>query len=238
MKLLSELSNVAITSILSIIMLFIIAKSIGNRQMSQMSMFDYVNGITIGSIAAELATDIENYHKPLLAMILYGCITFLISYLTNKSIKLRRFMEGKALLLLKNDQLNEKNLMHAKLDVDEFLTLCRNQGYFNLDDIHTAVLEANGKLSILPKSTKRPVTPEDLKLSPEQEYPLANVIIDGKILEQNLKATGNNRIWLERQIHAYGVSDINEIVLATCDINNKLNIYVKLHRKMTQDIFE
>lgn len=229
--------KIVVTSVVSILVLFLITKLIGDRQMSQLSMFDYINGITIGSIAAELATSLEEIEKPLTALIVYGIVSFTIAYLTNKSIKLRRIIEGQSLLIYDNGTLYEKNLMKAKLDIDEFLTLCRLQGYFNLEDIHTAILEPNGNLSFIPVAKKRPVTPEDLNLNPSQDYPLANVVVDGHILEENLKSTGKNQIWLEKQLHAQGVSDMKEIILATVDNNNKLNVYLKTHKKMTRDIF-
>lgn len=235
-----ELLKIAITAFGSIVALFLLTKIMGDRQMSELSMFDYINSITIGSIAAEMATSLEgDYMKPLIAMIVYGLVSLEISYLTCKSIVLRRFFEGHSLVLYQNGRLYEKNLLKVKIDVDEFLGMCRVCGYFDLEEVHTAILEANGKLSVIPVSKNRPVTPSDLNLSPSQNFPLANIILDGHILKDNLKSTGNNEKWLEKQISAYGIIDTKEIMLATCDISkNKLNIYVKLHEKMTRDIFE
>ena len=233
-----EIGKVLLTSLLSLVVLFLLAKLIGNRQVAELSMFDYINGISIGSIAAELATNIEDFHKPLTALIVYGLIAFLLDILTNKSMVLRRFMEGHSVLLYNNGELYQKNLARCHLDIDEFLTLCRCQGYFDLENIHTAYFEPNGKLSILPKSKSRPVTPDDLNLSPKQDYPLANVIIDGHIIPGNLKASGKDETWLRRQIHEYGISDPSQITLASCDVDGKLNIYIKLDKKMKRDIFE
>ena len=235
-----EILQISITAAASMAILFILTKIMGNRQMSDLSMFDYINSITIGSIAAEMATSLEgDYKKPLTAMIVYGLLSFSISYLTCKSIILRRFFEGHALLLYQNGQVFEKNLMKAKIDIDEFLEMCRIKGFFDLKNVHTAILETNGDLSIIPIAKERPVTPSDLNLTPSQDVLLANVIIDGRILKNNLKSTGNNERWLEKQLSAHGVTDIKEIVLATYDSNNnKLNIYVKLHHKKTEDIFQ
>lgn len=234
-----DIIYIIITSLGSIIVLFILTKIMGSREIAQLSMFDFVNGITIGSIAAEMATSLEDdYMKPLVAMIVYAIVVTFISYATCKSIKLRRFITGTTLILFKDGKLYKKNLLKAKLDIGEFLALCRTSGYFNLDDIYTAILEPSGKISFLPKSTKRFVTPEDLNLNPEQETLIANVVIDGHIMEKNLKSTGNNEKWLEKQIHAQGVSDISDIFLATCDQNDKLSIYVKLKESMKHDIFE
>ncbi|WP_312644714.1 DUF421 domain-containing protein [Hydrogenoanaerobacterium sp.] len=207
--------------------------------MSQLSMFDYINGITIGSIAAEMATALEDdFKKPLTAMVVYALLSVAFSIATSKSIKLRRFLTGETLILYDDGKIFEKNLKKAKLDVSEFLSQCRTNGYFNIANIQTAILEPNGKISFLPLSSQRPVTPCDLNLSPAQEKAVVNVIIDGKILPDNLKFTGNNEQWLQKQLQAQEVSKVEDVFLATCDRDNNLSVYVKIKKKMTRDMFE
>lgn len=206
--------------------------------MSQLSMFDYVNGITIGSIAAEMATALEEFSKPLTAMIVYAIMSVLFSLVSRKSLTLRRVLEGGTLILYDDGKLFRKNLSKAKMDVSEFLTECRSKGYFNLANIQTAILEPNGKISILPVSLQRPLTPQDMNLSPEQDKLTVNVILDGRILHYNLKYTGNDQIWLQKQLAAQGITDIANVFLATCDNKNSLSVYPKVNRAATQDIFE
>ncbi len=229
-----EILSVIGTSLFSVVVLFFLAKISGNKQMSQLSMFDYIIGITIGSIAAEMATELEAFEKPLIAMIVYALMSLLISWLSYKSIVLRRFIVGKSLILFDKGKLYEANLRKAKLDVNEFLTECRNNGYFNIAMLQTAILEPNGKLSLLPLSTQRPATPDDLNLSPPQENLVITVIIDGKIL----KYTGNNEAWLKNELKAQGVSKIEEVFLATCDSNNALSVYSKIEKKLSRDPFQ
>ncbi len=234
-----EIIRIIITSLGSLIVLFILTKIMGKREMSELSMFDYINSITIGSIAAEMATALEDdYLKPLTAMIVYALFSTLVSYLTCKSIKFRRLMEGNTILLFQNGKIFYKNLLKAKIDVDEFLSMCRVQGYFDLEDVFTIFLEPNGKLSILPKVDNRPVNTKDLNLSPNQNYPLANVIIDGKIMERNLKLTGKNIKWIDKQLANYSI-ELKDVLLATCDITkDTLNVYGKIAEKPSEDIFE
>lgn len=233
-----ELLYVACTALGSIIVLFILTKIMGNKQMSQLSMFDYITGITIGSIAAEMATALEEFKKPLLALIIYALVASLISVLSYKSIKLRRILTGKPIILYENGKLYEKNLKKAKIDVNEFLTECRIMGYFDLSKLQIAIQETTGKISFIPLSSQRPVTPSDLQLTPEQEMPCANVIIDGKILTENLKNTGNDENWLNIQLRYLGVPSVKDIFLATCDCNNNIKIYTKMDTQCKQDIFE
>ena len=213
----------------SLVVLFILTKLIGNREMSQLSIFDYIISITIGSIAAEMSTSLENnFMEPLVAMIVYAGATIIISFITSHSLKLRELLTGKSLILFDNGKLYRENFKKAKLDLNEFLMQCRTNGYFSLSDLQTAVLEANGKISFLPNSLKRPATPEDLNLNPKQDYLKTNLILDGVVLENNLKFTGHDKEWLQKQIKKQGIYDFKQIFLATYDSNNDLSIYVKL----------
>lgn len=223
----------------SLVILFILTKLMGNREMSQLTMFDYIVGITIGSIAAEMSTSLEsNFMEPVVAMIVYGLVTVFISYITCKSLSLRRFFTGRARILLDNGKLYRKNFKSAKIDLNDFLMECRINGYFNLSDIQTAILEPNGRVSFLPKSLKRPATPEDLNLSPNTENVVINVILDGVLLKENLAKTGNNINWLENNLKEQGVNDMKKVFLATCDNQNNLSVYVKLDKKNKHDYFE
>lgn len=235
-----EIIRIVILSAASLLVLFILTKIIGDRQISELSMFDYINSITIGSITAEMATSSKgDYQKPLTAMIVYAVLSFAISYLTCKSIVLRRIFEGQSMVLFQNGQLYEKNLLKSKIDVNEFLAMCRDKDYFDLEDISTAILETNGKLSIIPVAKKRPTTVSDLNLNPAQNFPLANVIISGNVLKDNLKSTGKDEVWLKKQISNHGITNIKEVMLGTYDVEkDKLNIYAKMHKKMTRDIFQ
>lgn len=221
----------------SLLTIFILTKLMGYRQMSQMSMFDYINGITIGSIAAEMATSLEDdFTRPLTAMIVYGVSTFLISVLSNKFVKVRRIIEGKPLILLNNGELYRKNLRKAKIDVSEFLEQCREQGYFDVSKLETAILEGNGRISFLPKATDRPLTPSDVNLAATQDFMVANVILDGRIMSENLKNTGNDEKWLISQIKGQGAKRVEDVLLATCDATNKVTVFMKENKKKAPDI--
>lgn len=232
-----EIFYIIALSLGSIIAIFILTKLIGYRQMSQMSMFDYINGITIGSIAAEMATSLEeNFVQPLTAMIVYALAAFFLSWISSKSIKLRRFVEGAPIVLLNNGNLYRENLKKARIDVTEFLVQCRINGYFDVSKLETAILEENGKISFLPKVSDRPVTPSDMNLSPQQDYMVANVILDGKLMEKNLHHTGKDEKWLLNQIKGQGAAKVEDVLLATCDSNNKVSVFLKDSGKKEKDI--
>ena len=220
-----EFAKIVLSSLLSYAALFLCAKVIGRKQIAQLNFLDYITGITIGSIAAELATDLENMWKPLAAMGVYALLTWLLSLIGKRAARSRKFLDGTPTIIMQNGKLYRSNMKKAKLDLSEFMVMCREQGYFNLADIHTAVFEYNGKLTILPVSKKRPVTPEDMKLSPEQETLSTEVIMDGRILEENLKRMGLNAAWLDKQLRTQGVHDAKAVFLGLYDAQNKLTLY-------------
>ena len=140
-----DLLKIVWLSLGSLLALFILTKIMGNKEMAQLSMFDYIIGITIGSIAAEMSTALENdFMQPLLAMIIYALASVVISFVSYKSLKINRFLTGPSLILLDNGEIYRNNLKKAKLDITEFLMQCRTSGYFNLSDIQTAILEPSG----------------------------------------------------------------------------------------------
>lgn len=218
--------KVILTSLLSVVTLFILTKIMGHKQMAQLDFFDYITGITIGSIAAELATELEQPWKPLIAMVIYGGISVCLSILINKFPRMRKYINGTPTIIMDNGKLNRKNMKKAKMDLSEFMVLCRNAGYFNLEAIQTAVFEYNGTLTILPVSGQRPVTPDDMQLNPPEEYIYTEVIMDGRILDGNLHKMGLDITWLQKQLEKQGFHNAKEIYLGVCDKNNNLSLFV------------
>ena len=220
-----DILNVILTSLLSVAALFLLAKIMGHRQISQLDLFDYIAGITIGSIAAELATELEHPWKPLIALLIYCGVTFGFNIITSKYPKLRKYINGTPTVIMDNGKLYCKNMKKAKLDLSEFMVMCREAGYFNLSDIQTAVFEYNGKLAILPVSDKRPMLPADNGIKPKQETISTEVIMDGRVMDENLKRMGLDDKWLQKQLEEQGFQSANEVFLGLCDTNHKLTLF-------------
>ena len=218
---LADLLTIAVASVASLILLFALCKLMGNKQISQLSMFDYIIGISIGSVAAEMATELETPLYPALAMVLYALAAFGISVLTSRSLSARKLFTGKPILLMDAGVIYRENMKKARFDLSDFLTLCRISGYFNIADIQTAILEDNGTVSFLPKSEARPVAPRDLERYPTQEHICANVILDGTPLPRSLAAMGRDLNWLEKQLTSLGYRSAQEVYLATLDSEGK-----------------
>ena len=220
-----EFIKVILTSLLSAVSLFVIAKIIGHKQIAQLDFFDYITGSTIGSIAAELATELEAPWKPLVAMIIYGAVALTLTVVAHKFPKLRKFINGTPTIVMDDGKLYRKNMKKAKLELSEFMVLCRQEGYFNLNDIQTAVFEYNGKITILPRSKKRPLTPEDMNITPEKAEIYTEIIMDGCILHENLKRRGLDLVWLDKQLKKQKYNSAKEIYLGICDKSNNLTLF-------------
>lgn len=225
MDLLMQAGWTVLSALLSIVVLFLLAKLMGNKQVSQMTLFDYVVGITIGSIAAELATELEEPMRPLVAMVIYGLVAAAISVLTSKSIKARVMVTGKPLILLEDGVIYRENLKKARLDLNEFLTYCRIGGWFDLNQLQAAVLEHNGVVSFLPRETDRPATPTDLDLNPKQSQVQTPFVMDGILLAENIKKAGKEESWVHRSLLRQGYKDEKDVLLALWDGGEKLTVF-------------
>lgn len=223
-----QIGDIVLRSVVSLGVLFFVTRMMGKKQISQLTFFDYVIGISIGSISAEMALNRDiPYGHGITAVVVYGLLALLISIWTNKSIAARRFFTGHAFLLIHQGKILEKNLMKARYDINDLLSEARNAGFFDIEDVEDAVLETNGKISFLPKSAKSPVTAGDLNIVKQQETLCANVIIDGRIMRQNLHMAGLDEKWLLAGLKQHGDVAVREIVLATVNVQKQLNIYRK-----------
>lgn len=234
-----DILKVILTSFSSLIVLFFSTKLIGNKQMSELNMFDYINGITIGSIAAEMATNLDNFHLCFTAIVIYTIIILIISTITEKSVMARRFLTGTSIILMENGKMYPKNFAKSKLDLNEFLTQCRINGYFSVDEIDTAIFEQNGKVSFLPKVEARPVNTKDLNLALNQEKISVSVILDGTLMEDNLKFSGNDVEWLKHELKKQKINSVDEVFLGICNTeDNTLSVYTRLDAGHDGDVFQ
>ena len=234
----NELLSVAVRTLLVLVILFTLTKAMGKKQVSQMNLYDYLIGITIGSIAADISLDIEKSAiAGILSLIIYGLSEILVPYLTLKNIKLRRIFSGTPTLIIENGQIIEKNLAKEGIDINDLQEEARQNGYFDLSKINYAVLETSGKISFLSKAKDEVVTKSDLKIKVKDESLCANIIIDGSLLEDNLKNMNKDTNWLNKELNNRGYQNYQNILLMTLDTNGKINIYKKNNTSGTK-IFE
>ena len=233
------MGSVFIRSIVTIVVLFLLAKVMGKKQISQLNLFDYIVGITIGSVAADISLDLnKSFLDGVICMLVFGLTGALVSYVTLKSIKVRRFFTGTPSIIIENGKIIEEGLKKVKFDINDLMEELRGAGYFNIDEVAYAVMETNGKISFLPKDEEKPVTKKDMDLKIIPSSLVANIIIDGKIMMNNLKAMNKDEKWLSHELKVLGYKDLDEILLATLDSNDKIMVYKKGISAKYDTIFE
>lgn len=222
-----EAINMIPRSVISLVVLFFVTKLVGKKQVSELSLFDYVIGISIGNFTAEMVMDLENqYINGIIAIISFGAVSYFVSHITAKSIVLRRFLIGTPTIIIEDGKILTNGLRKAKIDINNLLEQCRGAGYFDISEISYALMEANGKLSILPKVDYQVPNLVDLNIKKEKEQLTANVIIDGKVMINNLENINKDIKWLNKELNKNGHNNYKNILLATVT-NNKLTIFEK-----------
>lgn len=220
--------DVVVRSLVSIVVLFLITELMGKKQLGQLNMFDYIIGITIGSLAASLSIDESiDYVYGVVSIIIYGASAAFISFLTTKSIVLRRFFTSRPCVIMNDGKIHYNNLRKSKLDVCDLLQLARQNGYFDLSQIRYCVLEPSGKVSFLPKAKYVPVTPNDMKLKVAENGLCSNLVIDGHLMDDNIKGIGKNNSWVVGRLEKMGYKDISQLLLVICDNKEQFTVYVK-----------
>lgn len=218
---------VIIRSIISFFLLLLFVRLMGKQQVAQLTFFDYVVGITIGSIASTTSVQVnENLLSTLAGLATWTVLAIMLAYISLHSIKFRRIIDGKATVVIENGKILESNLKLIRIPIEELLSELRTQGVFNIADVEYALLEPSGKLSIQKKSQKQPLTPEDLKIPTQYDGLPTNVILDGNLLEEALKSLNLSKAWLNYQLGTKSIYDIKEVSLAQLDTRG--NLYVDL----------
>ncbi|MFB5284997.1 DUF421 domain-containing protein [Peribacillus sp. Hz7] len=216
--------NIVLRSVFFLIVLFLITKGLGKKQISQLSFFEYVNGITIGNIGAEVVTGLDQkISLGVLSMLTIAALPFLAGLLSLKSKPLRDFIEGRGTVFIKDGKVLEENLKKERYTTDELLTLLRKKDVYRVADVEFAVLEATGDFNVMLKKEHQPLTPKDLNMKfPAVKEP-QTVIMDGEVLDEPLAQAGRSRGWLHTELEKLGVT-IENVFLGQVDSYGQITI--------------
>ncbi|MBE1445524.1 DUF421 domain-containing protein [Paenibacillus sp. OAS669] len=227
-----EWLHIALRSLGAIAMLFLITRLLGKKQISQLTFFEYITGITLGELAGFISTDLENhYTHGITALLVWFLVPLTIELVSLKSVTLRKWFEGNGTVMIKDGKVMGKNLKKERYTADELLEQLRKKSVFNIADVEFAVLESSGELNVLLKKENQPLTPKQLgiKVGPEKEP--QTVIIDGNIMDEPLATAGFSRAWLQAELEKIGVTKDN-VFLGQVDSYGSL--YVDLYDDMLQ----
>lgn len=216
---------------IAFILLLILARILGKKQMSQMTFFNYVTGITIGSLAANIITyNDESIWEEVIGLIWWCALTALLAYITLKSAKLRLIIDGQPALLVKNGIFQEKELKSTRISLEDFTMMLREQNIFSIKEVDYAILEPNGKLSILKVQDQLNVIRKDMNIpTSEPKYLPSELIIDGRIVYKNLSDYGLNTQWLENELRHLKIDKAENVFYA--EIQSDGTLYVAIKQK-------
>ncbi|WP_406677573.1 DUF421 domain-containing protein [Moorella sp. ACPs] len=224
-----EYLEVFLQTILAFAAILIYTRILGKQQIGQLTFFEYINGITFGSIAAVLATDIEPRRTGMhfLGLTLFAFLTWAAGYAVLVSRPARKLISGEPTVVVHNGKILEGNMKKMRYNFDELAMQLRQKNVFDIADVEYAILEPDGDLSVLLKSQKRPLTPADLQLPTQYEGIPTELIMDGEILFQNLKQNKLDEKWLIQQLQAQGVQDISQVDYAVLRSDGSLYVNLK-----------
>jgi len=204
--------------------LFIFTKILGKRQVSQMSMFEYITGITIGNLIGYISLDTDsNWYLGLVAISVWAFVSLGIAFMQIKSKKMRDFFDSKGRVLIKDGKILEDNLKKERLTSDELMEQLRKKMAFKFADVEFAIMEPSGDINVLLTKENQPLTPKHLgiKVGPEQEP--QTIIMDGKIMDEPLATIGLSRGWLNTELEKLGVT-VENVFLGQVDSYSQLYI--------------
>lgn len=225
-----EIIGVVFRSIFAYIILLVLGRIIGRKLISKITFFDFIVGITLGSIAVRIA--LGSQESPFLATISAIVITILVvitDYLDIKSINFRKLVDGEPIILISNGKLLDYNLKKVKITINKLMMQLREKDVFNIDDVALAAVESDGELTVLLKVNKQPITTGDLNISTNYNGLTSDIIIDGKIMYNNLKCTNHDEKWLREQLKTHNICNIEEVFYA--GLNDAGILYVSAKTK-------
>ncbi|MBU2703825.1 uncharacterized membrane protein YcaP (DUF421 family) [Sporomusaceae bacterium BoRhaA] len=221
--------NIALRVVLALIFLFATTKLLTKRSLSSLTYFDYVATALLGTIAGNLAFNI-NIHilNFILSLTLTAFSIILVSQLSLRYQSLRKLLAGESIILIQNGKILENNMLKLNYSYDYLIQHLRQEKVFDISQVEFAILEPSGELSVQLKSQNQPLTPQDLHVSTKYEGLATELILDGKVIEQNLQNNGLNKEWLNKKLQEKGINNIQEVAFAALSTNG--NLYVDLYR--------
>ncbi|MEW5954823.1 MAG: DUF421 domain-containing protein [Bacillota bacterium] len=217
--------EIILRSLGAFVLVIVITRLVGKSQMGKLTVADFVNAIVIGSIAAALVVELqESAVFYALGLVLFGLLTWSSEFMAMKYRPARKILEGEPTIVIHNGKILEKNMGKMTYHVDDLTMQLREKNVFNISDVEFAVAEPNGELSVLLKSQKLQLTPHDLQIPTRYQGVPSELVVDGQIIQQNLRQNNLTRDWLMLQLAAKGVNDVKKVTLASLDSQG--NLYV------------
>lgn len=217
-------------SIIAFALALIVARFLGRKLISQMTFFDFVVSVTLGTLTASVALGSDYLPADAItSIIVFALLAYFIGVLTISSIKAKKIFDSEPVVVIANGNINNENMEKIRYNVDSMLMHLRQKNVFNVADVEFAILEPDGKLSVELKSQKRPVTPSDINIPTKYEGLLTELVIDGNIMVENLNKANLNREWLDNELKNKGITSYENVFFAGLDTLGNMFISLKFN---------
>ncbi len=220
-----EVLGALLRSVASFILLLTMSRLLGRKALSQMTFFDFAVVITFGSVAANIGIGQENtFVSSVTVLITIGLLGLLSGVLHIKSFRFRKLINSEPIILIDNGQIVDVNMRKGRVTINELNSMLRFQKIFNIADVHYAILENSGTLSVLPKAENKPLTPKDMQIKPQEGGLTKDIIIDGVIMQENLSSANITESWVRNELQKNQIADLSEVFYAGLATNGLLFI--------------
>ena len=213
---------------ISFFVLLVLTRWIGKQQVAQLTYYEYINGITFGSIAANMATDsFDKFSDHLIGLLAYGVLTFLAAYIALKSRKMRKIINGEPVVVIQDGKILEENLRKMRLNLDEFMMMLRLKDVFDFTEVKLAILEESGGLSVIKKAEYETIQRQDVNLNSPGEALAVEIVQEGKFIGNNLARLGLDEKWFIQELKKRGVEDLTKIEYAAISADKRILLDLK-----------
>ncbi len=211
--------------------ILILARIIGKKQLSQLTFFHYITGITVGSIASEIAAQAETpFFDGMISLVWWCVLTIIITRVTLKNKRLRILFDGKPTVMIKNGVIYPSALKKEHLHVDELMMMLREKDIYSLDEVLHVTFETNGEIGVMKKPSSRNVTQQDMQIKPTEVlfFPI-EVVSDGKIIYENLHQADLDEQWLMRKLRKKNIENVDDVFFAQLLENGSLFVSKRIN---------
>ncbi|MGE5633368.1 MAG: DUF421 domain-containing protein [Caulobacteraceae bacterium] len=218
----------ALRAVFAYLLFLSMSRLVGRKAISQFTFFDFVASISLGSVTANLAMGPQsNFYSTATVLVVFSLLATISGIIHMKSFKARKLLNSEPVVVVDKGQIVEQNMKKIRMSIDDLTSLLRDKNVFNMADVEFAIMENDGKLSVLPKSQKQPLTPSDFNLSPPYRGLTKDIIIDGNIMHENLRSSSRDESWLLNELGKQGISDASQVFYAGIDSSGSLYISKK-----------
>ncbi len=208
----NDIINAILRSFTAFVLILVVTRILGRKAIAQMTFLDFAVAITLGSITANIGIAGDNaFHTAITVLITFGFLGYLNDVFHIKSLRFNKLVNSEPIILIQDGLINEKNMERGRVSINELNSLLRDKNIFNISEVHYAIMENSGTLSVLPKTEYKPLTPKDMQIKTLVGGLIKDIIVNGDLMRENLNSTNLTESWLLNQLKQNAINDTNEV---------------------------